>query len=133
MGELSVKKVERSTTEPSEKLKTKGRKAAKRFLEMRGYEILSEDFEFVDKIDFVCLDVDEDTYVFVELKVLDHADSFESDKISSTRRRSIERLMLNWVELHANDVKERKIRFDTLQLNIMLENYCMVKHSIGLL
>ena len=103
------------------------RKAAARYLELRGYEILEQDWE-CDRgsIDIVCKDED-GTLVFVDAHTA-HGD-FPNVSCDAARRSKLETMALNY--LAENEFVDVAVRFDTVCVVPVGSNRALLRHQVN--
>lgn len=113
-------------------LSLKATKAASRFLEHRGYEVLETGWKCpVGTSDIVA--EDGDVLVFVDVSARSSIDrGFPTDSCSRENRTRREMVALAYLAEHS-DVTERPIRFDNMALLVVGPDRAMVRHHINAL
>lgn len=131
MGTISNQKTKQSAAKSSKELEKKIRRTARKFLIHRGYEILQEDFEFVTKVDFICLDGSSVAFVNLFYKEENTGDFPKEPEVTNEYRKNLENLAFNWLSLHKAEIEfeeEMKIRFDNLSLRKLGDNHLMARY-----
>lgn len=109
----------------------RGRKAAARFLERRGYEVLDRDWKCrAGIIDLVCMDGE--TLVFIQVKVrADATKGFPSDDMILRKHDRFERIATSY--LQAFHLSDMAVRFDVISLLILGPERAFLRHHINAL
>lgn len=111
-------------------LKTKATKAASRFLERCGYDVLETGWKCpAGTTDIVA--EDGDMLVFVDVSARDNIDrGFPTESRSQETRARREMVALAYLSEHP-DVTERPIRFDDMALLVVGADRAMIRHHIN--
>ena len=96
------------------------KKAAKRFLIRKGYEILDDDY------DSLIVALDDDTVVFLDLIVGNRESGLKDTNMS---RKEFESVVINWLATN-DDQTDKAVRFDVLSFVIVSEDKAMLRHEI---
>ncbi len=113
----------------SKELGVRGERAAVRFLERRGYEIVDQNWRCnAGEVDIVARD--QDTIVFVEVKTRASIDAgLPEEAIDDEKRRRYEMLAAHY--LHGHDTGEVPVRFDVIALLVVAPDRALVRHHIN--
>ena len=115
---------------PSKELCEKGKRAAARFLERRGYKILDTDWSCsAGEIDIVALEEDstDSTLCFVEVKTRVGAENgFPHEAITEDKRDRMEKIACQY--LLEYDDPEIPVRFDVISLVVLSESRAFLRH-----
>lgn len=113
-------------------LKTKATKAASRFLERCGYDVLETGWKCpAGTTDIVA--EDGDMLVFVDVSARDNIDrGFPTESRSQETRARREMVALAYLSEHP-DVTERPIRFDDMALLVVGADRAMIRHHTNVL
>ena len=130
---MSTATLENTTTDTGTQLadfNAKARKAATRFLDRRGYEILDRDFEVegLGTVDVVCNDNETLVFTFVH-GTNDGSDGFPEEKLN---RDQAERLALAWMNEHEVE-PDTHVRFDVVALVVIGNDRALIRHHISAL
>lgn len=113
-------------------LNLKAMKAASRFLEHRGYEVLETGWKCLAGTSDIVAE-DGDVLVFVDVSARDGIDrGFPTDSCSRENRTRREMVALAYLAEHA-DVTERPVRFDNVALLVVGPDRAMIRHHINAL
>ncbi|WP_304426211.1 YraN family protein [uncultured Adlercreutzia sp.] len=113
-------------------LSLKATKAASRFLEHRGYEVLETGWKCPAGTSDIVAE-DGDVLVFVDVSARSSIDrGFPTDSCSRETRAHREMVALAYLAEHS-DVTERPIRFDNVALLVVEPDRAMVRHHINAL
>lgn len=112
-------------------LEARGKMAAARFLERRGYEILERNWSCPEgEADIIAKD--EKAVVFVDVKTKKSAiGGFPSKVISEKVRDSFERVALSYLANY--DAVDYSVRFDIISLVVIDNDKAMIRHCINAL
>lgn len=112
-------------------LDTKGLKAAARFLERQGYDIIERDW----KCKFGTMDLivsNEDELVFVEVKTRSNKDhGLPEDAITDDKRAVYEKIAIAY--LATVDVSDVAVRFDVVSILVVSEDRAFLRHHVNAL
>lgn len=114
---------------PAHLLGEKGEKAAARFLERQGFEILEQNWKCkhgeADLI--VC---DENTLIFVEVKTRSNCDKgLPEDAITKNKRVRYEKIAVSY--LKASDFTDIAVRFDVVTILVVSADRAFLRHHIN--
>lgn len=113
-------------------LNLKATKAASRFLEHRGYEVLETGWKCPAGTSDIVAE-DGDVLVFVDVSARSSVDrGFPTDSCSQETRARREMVALAYLSEHP-DVTERLIRFDNVALLVVGPDRAMVRHHTNVL
>ena len=113
-------------------VKTKATKAASRFLERCGYDVLETGWKCAAGTTDIVAE-DGDVLVFVDVSARDGIDrGFPTDSCSQENRVRREMVALAYLAEHS-DVTERPIRFDNVALLVVGPDRAMIRHHINAL
>lgn len=113
-----------------EGLSERARKAAARFLEMRGYEIVEQDWECdAGTVEVVCRS-EEGALVFVE--VTESEGSFPPEEIDAGKRNRMESIAAAYLAANGGEA-DFAVRFDTLSLLVVSPDRALLRHHINCL
>lgn len=111
-----------------ETIQTRALKAAARFLERRGYEILdTEFFEESEPLDIVA--EYDGTYVFVGVTAARGSEPFR--ELLESQREEAEGAAARW--LGENAEVDRPVRFDAVAMRVVSEDRAFLRHHINCL
>lgn len=115
-------------------LARRGKEAAARFLERRGYEIVERDWTCSHgSIDIIALDANESigecALVFVGVKT-SHGNGFP-EGIMDRNREHYEMLAISY--LRASDCVDMCVRFDAIAINVILPDRAFIRHHLDVL
>lgn len=116
-------------TQATKTLATKGIKAATRFMERQGYEILERNFQSKSgSVDLIVSD--DDNLVFVEVKTRSNADRGlpEESTTRETRDRN-EKIAVEYLSTH--EVTDTAVRFDVISILVVSEDRAFLRHHIN--
>lgn len=113
----------------NKELGARGERAAARFLERRGYEILERNWRCsAGEIDIVAHDCS--ALVFVEVKTRTSIDAgLPEEAVDAEKRRRYEVLAAHY--LHDHDIDETPVRFDVVALLVVAPDRALVRHHIN--
>ncbi len=104
--------------------KTKAMQGIRKFLEMRGFEIVEDGWKSgKNRIDFVARD--EDDLVFVDCHV--HGDTGEGFPADAPDRATSERVAAAYLAQH-DGLEQTMIRFDIVSMLVLSNDRAMVRH-----
>ena len=114
----------------NESITTKTRKAMRRYLELRGFEVVEDGWAHgKDAADFIAIDGENGDLVFVstEARANGNGESpgFEPD------REAFERLAAAY--LTDADVTDRAVRLDVLSMLVLSESRGLIRHAVNVL
>lgn len=110
-------------------LDIRARKAAARYLELRGYEVLDRDWECDgDSVDIVCWDVD-GTLVFVDVSA--SANCFPREECIRGRRARLEAMAMSYLAEH--EYLDVAVRFDSVSIVPVAEGRAFLRHEVNAL
>lgn len=112
---------------PVSELHKRGCKAAKRYLELNGYEILDVDFNANGTVIDIVAD-DEGTLVFVSVNVND--DFTKGFKSSELDRAAYEIASCHWLA-DCDDRIDCPVRFDRIEMNVLGNHRAMIRHHVN--
>lgn len=113
-------------------LKTKATKAASRFLERCGYDVLETGWKCAAGTTDIVAE-DGDVLVFVDVSARDSIDrGFPTESCSQETRARREMVALAYLSEHP-DVTERPIRFDNVAVVAFSPDRAMIRHHINAL
>ena len=107
----------------------RGERAAARFLERRGYDIVDRNWACpAGEIDLVARDGD--TIVFVEVKTRTSLDAgLPEEAVDEQKRHRYEILAAHYLKAH--DVEEAPVRFDVVALLVVASDRALVRHHFN--
>lgn len=117
----------------SKELIEKGQESAKKFLILRGYEILEEGYEFGDgdAIDIVC--TDGDAIVFCDVRTrTGESKGFPTDVCSKKRRERFEQAFIRYAKEH-EELENMAFRADVISLLVISPDKALIRHAINAL
>ena len=114
----------------NESITTKARKAMRRYLELRGFEVLEDGWAHgKDAADFIAIDGENGDLVFVSTEARANGNGefpgFEPD------REAFERLAAAY--LTDADVTDRAVRLDVLSMLVLSESRGLIRHHVNVL
>ena len=116
-------------------LKEKAIKAAEKFLERRGYEVVESNWksEGGNSLDLVARE--DDTVVFVDVYARHGFDKGMPEEGSEGSRERREIAAAAWLSEHADDegYVDMPVRFDSIAMMLLSENRALLKHHINCL
>lgn len=112
-----------------ENLNEKGRDAAARFLELRGYKVLDRDWA-CPAGEVAIVAEDEGVLVFVEVNTrADASEGFEDEGLTDEKRKRYE--MVAAYYLKEGDKPDGSVRFDVISLMVLKANKAFLRHHIN--
>lgn len=117
------------TTTKKQTLYERGLKAASRYLESRGYEVIEENWSCdAGSIELIC--ENEDSLCFVEVKTRKTGGDlgFPEENTSAQNRKKLELIAANY--LMGYDKTGLKVRFDKIALLVVSEDRAFLRHHI---
>lgn len=102
-------------------MKAKITNAVKRYLEMRGSEVLD------DIADDILVTQDDDGIAFTEIIINSDLD----EEVSFMTRDYFELLMFRWFKEHADAPNDIEVRYDVIIMNIISDSRGLIKHIIN--
>lgn len=104
---------------------TKAHKAAIRFINQRGYEILETD---IGSVDIIALD--DDVVVFIVVNPCKKDDDFtKPTTLSDKSRAEIEKVAIEFLTKN-DDIHNCSVRFDVISIKMFGDNRALIKHHI---
>ncbi len=128
MTEATVTKSKEKKNEKSHNkiLGEKGERAARQYLERRGFEIIDANWTCgFGEVDIVA--IDEETLVFVEVKTrsgIEHG--LPEEAITQTKRKKYEKIAMAYLE--QSEYNDLPIRFDAISITLMAEDRAFLRH-----
>ncbi len=128
MTEATVTKSKEKKNEKSHNkiLGEKGERAARQYLERRGFEIIDTNWTCgFGEVDIVA--IDEETLVFVEVKTrsgIEHG--LPEEAITQTKRKKYEKIAMAYLE--QSEYNDLPIRFDAISITLMAEDRAFLRH-----
>lgn len=119
----------KTTTTKNENLQQKGVKAAIKYLESKGHEIIETDLKNNFKAYMIVSKCD-DVLCFTEVKTrADVSKGFGEDNVSESKRAKVEALAAKF--LINSDFVDMALRFDVIGLLVIGQYKAMIRHHIN--
>ena len=114
----------------NESITTKARKAMRRYLELRGFEVLEDGWAHgKDAADFIAIDGENGDLVFVAAEA--RANGNGEFPGSEPDREAFERLAAAY--LTDADVTDRAVRLDVLSMLVLSDSRGLIRHHVNVL
>ncbi|MBR5259878.1 MAG: YraN family protein [Eggerthellaceae bacterium] len=129
----TTREMESATTESREDAKIldqRGKEAAAKFLERRGYDVIERNWScYAGTVDIIAND--EDTLVFVEVNTCrDDKGGFPAETNVAEKRAQYEKIALAFLTDY--DAVDMTVRFDNISIVVIGDDRALVRHHIGI-
>jgi putative endonuclease len=108
----------------------RGERAAAKFLQQRGFQILERNLKFIDdEADLIALDPDGATIVIVEVKTRADAQATPEIAMTQTKQFRLSRLasrLQRWPQY-----RDRPLRFDVIAVVLLRGRDPVIRHHVG--
>lgn len=109
-------------------LQEKAVKAATRFIERKGYELLETGWTFPEGTRIDLIASDEDTLVFIDVTATEYGEGgFEGGKV---KRGDLEIAAASWLAVNSPD-GEMQVRFDIIDMLVVSADRVLLRHHIN--
>lgn len=103
-------------------------KAATRFIERKGYELLETGWTSLEGTQIDLVANDEDTLVFIDVTATEYGEgSFEGGKV---KRGDLEIAAASWLAVNSPD-GEIRVRFDIIDMLVVSADRALLRHHIN--
>ena len=128
----TTRKMEGATAEPREEIKDlgeRGKEAAAKFLEHRGYDVIERNWScYAGTVDIIAND--EDTLIFVEVNTRrDNREGFPAEAVTAEKRARYEKIALAFLADY--DAVDMTVRFDNISIVAFNNDRALVRHHIS--
>ena len=113
--------------------KKRARKAARRYLELQGYEIVDSNWSndaIAGKVDLVANDGGTIVFVAISVGGLERDAGFREEPLS---REQAELLAATWLGEHPDAGTDVPVRFDRISVLVVGEDRAMLRHTVNCL